>query len=89
MSLVDAVWRSITEPVLPPSGDEPELIQVLQYGDLEYPLFIQGSVTRVIPTGGLPDKISAWFLACGEALLSILRKTGARPRVCRRIHRCR
>lgn len=54
MSLVDAVWRSITEPVLPPSSEEPELIQVLQYGDREYPLFVQGAMTRVIPTGGLP-----------------------------------
>ena len=59
MSLLDAVWRSITEPVLPPSGDEPELIQVLQYGDREYPLFIQGAVTRVIPTGGLATKSRA------------------------------
>ena len=57
MSLLDAVWRAITEPVLPPSGDEPELIQVLQYGDREYPLFVQGAVTRVIPTGGLPAKV--------------------------------
>ena len=59
MALVDAVWRAITEPVLPPSGEEPELIQVLHYGDRDYPLYVQGNVTRVIPSGGVPAEIMA------------------------------
>jgi hypothetical protein len=59
MALVDAVWRAITEPVPPPSGEEPELIQVLHYGDRDYPLYVQGNVTRVIPSGGVPAKIMA------------------------------
>jgi len=59
MSLVDSVWRAITEPVLPPSGDEPELIHVIHYGDRDYPLYIQGNVTRVIPSGGVPAEVMA------------------------------
>lgn len=59
MSLMDAVWRAITEPVLPPSGPEPELIQVLHHGDRHYPLYLHGAVTRVIPVGGLPTDAMA------------------------------
>ncbi|MEK9501814.1 hypothetical protein [Gaopeijia maritima] len=59
MSLVDSVWRAITEPVLPPSGAEPELIQVIHYGDRDYPLYVQGNVTRVIPAGGVPAEVMA------------------------------
>ncbi len=55
MALVDRIWRDITEQVLAPTDPEtPELIQVLRYGDREYPLFLDGGVTRVIPPGGLP-----------------------------------
>jgi hypothetical protein len=55
MSLVDRVWRSITERVNPPmSGGEPELAQVVQYGDWAYPLYLDADCTRVIPHGGMP-----------------------------------
>lgn len=55
MNLVDRVWRDVTEPVLPPAdANEPELIQVVRYGDREYPLYLDGGVTRVIPPGGVP-----------------------------------
>lgn len=55
MSLVDRVWRSISERVAPAAGtDEPQLIQVVQYGTWAYPLYLDGDVTRVIPNGGMP-----------------------------------
>ncbi len=55
MSLVDRVWRAITEPVTPGArSDEPKLIQVIRYGQWAYPLYIDGDVTRVIPHGGMP-----------------------------------
>ena len=53
MSLVDRVWRAITEPVMPPTGHEPELIQVVQYEHWAYPLYLDGNCTRVIPLGGV------------------------------------
>jgi hypothetical protein len=59
MALVDAVWRAITEPVGPPTGDEPELIQVIHYGKRDYPLYLQGNMTRVIPAGGVPADVMA------------------------------
>jgi hypothetical protein len=55
MVLVDRVWRAITEPLTPGAGsDEPQLIQVVRYGDWAYPLYVDGDATRVIPLGGLP-----------------------------------
>lgn len=55
MSLVDRVWRSITERVSPIAGmTEPQLVQVLRYGNWAYPLYLDGEVTRVIPLGGMP-----------------------------------
>ena len=55
MTLVDRVWRSITEAVAPPLGtDEPQLIQVIHYGSWAYPLYLDGDVTRVIPLSGMP-----------------------------------
>ena len=54
MTLVDRVWRAITEPVTVARSDEPQLIQVLRCGDWAYPLYVDGDVTRVIPLGGLP-----------------------------------
>lgn len=55
MDLLDRVWRAITQPVLPPeSPDTPELIQVLRWGAREYPLYLDGGVTRVIPPEGMP-----------------------------------
>lgn len=54
MSLVDRVWRAVTEEVLPPeSYDVPELLQVVQFGHWAYPLYLDGACTRVIPHGGL------------------------------------
>lgn len=55
MTLVDRVWRSITERVdiLVASG-EPELLQVVRYGSWAYPLYADGDVTRVIPHSGMP-----------------------------------
>lgn len=58
MTLVDRVWRAITEPVPAPSNpDKPHLIQVIQFEDWAYPLYLDGSVTRVIPLGGVPLEI--------------------------------
>jgi hypothetical protein len=55
MTLVDRVWRSITEPVLPPTGTkEPVLVQVIRYGSWAYPLYLDGDSTRVIPLSGMP-----------------------------------
>lgn len=56
MTLVDRVWRRITEPATPPSrASEPILLQVLSYGDTwAYPVYLDGNVTRVIPHGGVP-----------------------------------
>ena len=55
MTLVDRVWRAISVPIIPGAGsDEPQLIQVIRYGDWAYPLFLEGDVTRVIPLGGKP-----------------------------------
>ena len=55
MTLMDRVWRAITEPVAPPKDtNAPELIQVIQYEHWAYPLYLDGTYTRVIPRGGLP-----------------------------------
>lgn len=55
MTLVDRVWRSITEPVTPLVGThEPQLVQVIRYGEWAYPLYLDGDSTRVIPHGGVP-----------------------------------
>ena len=55
MTLVDRVWRSITEPVTPPTGTtEPVLVQVIRYGSWAYPLYLDGDSTRVIPLSGMP-----------------------------------
>ena len=55
MTLVDRVWRSITERVDAEAGStEPQLVQVVRYGSWAYPLYLDGDVTRVIPLGGMP-----------------------------------
>jgi hypothetical protein len=56
MTLVDRVWRSITEAVMPPVGGngEPVLVQVVRYGNWAYPLYLDGDSTRVIPLSGMP-----------------------------------
>lgn len=56
MSLVDRVWREITEPAygIKPSR-EPQLLQMVLYGDLwAYPLYLVGDRMEVAPEGGLP-----------------------------------
>jgi hypothetical protein len=55
MSLVDRVWRSITERIQPaPRPDQPYLVQIVQYGSWAYPVVLDGAVTRVLPHGGVP-----------------------------------
>jgi hypothetical protein len=55
MTLVDRVWRAITEVVTPPAGmTEPVLVQVIRYGSWAYPLYLDGDSTRVIPLSGMP-----------------------------------
>ena len=54
MSLVDRVWRSITEAVSMPATQGPQLVQIIRYGDWVYPLYTDGDVTRVIPLSGTP-----------------------------------
>lgn len=55
MSLVDRVWRAITQPVSRTEyNGKPELVQVVQFGDWAYPLYLDGDSTRVIPLGGIP-----------------------------------
>ena len=54
MTLIDRVWRAITEPVpMPDDPSKPQLIQVIQYEHWAYPIYLDGSVTRVIPLGGV------------------------------------
>ena len=55
MTLVDRVWRAITEPVMPPANKQgPHLVQVIRYGNWAYPLYLDGDATRVIPLSGTP-----------------------------------
>jgi hypothetical protein len=55
MTLVDRVWRSITEAVsLPTHTKDPQLVQLIRYGEWMYPLYVDGDVTRVIPVSGTP-----------------------------------
>jgi hypothetical protein len=55
MTLVDRVWRSITEPVMPATNQKgPQLIQVIRYASWAYSLYVDGDVTRVIPLSGTP-----------------------------------
>jgi hypothetical protein len=54
MTLIDRVWRAITEPVLEPRNtSDPELIQVVQFEHWAYPIYFDGGYTRVIPLGGV------------------------------------
>ena len=55
MTLVDRVWRSITEAAPAPAGGKgPQLAQLIRYGEWVYPLYFDGDVTRVIPLSGTP-----------------------------------
>lgn len=73
MTLVDRVWRDITEPVGPPKHpDKPQLIQVIRYGNKwAYPLYLEGSVTRVLPHGGVPIPVSEKQLRKEELQLNL------------------
>ena len=54
MNYIDAVWRNITESVMPPKNGTPELLQIVRYGeDWAYPVYLDGQVTRVLPHGGM------------------------------------
>ena len=54
MTLVDRVWRTITQPVPPPKDpNEPQLLPVIQYEHWAYPVYLDGSCTSVIPRGGV------------------------------------
>ncbi len=73
MTLVDRVWRDITEPVDPPNRqDKPHLIQVIRFGNKwAYPLYLEGTVTRVLPHGGVPIPMSEKQLRKEELQLNL------------------
>lgn len=55
MSIVDRIWRAITEAVLPPKDPaEPELVQLVQWDGWVYPVYLDRASTRIIPHGGMP-----------------------------------
>ncbi len=55
MSLVDRVWRAVTERIdFTVASNEPQLVQVVRYGSWAYPIYLDGDATRVIPNGGMP-----------------------------------
>jgi hypothetical protein len=60
MGLVDRIWRRITEPITPGKGSaRPKLVQVVSYGtSWTYPLYLDGSVTWVLPHGGVPAPVT-------------------------------
>ena len=60
MGLVDRVWRRITEPITPDKlSTRPKLVQVVSYGtSWAYPLYLDGSVTRVLPHGGVSAPVA-------------------------------
>ena len=60
MGLVDRIWRRITDPLTPHKHlARPKLIQVVRYGDeWAYPLYLDGTVTRVLPHGGVPVPVT-------------------------------
>ena len=56
MTIVDRIWRDITEPVLPPSDPStPQLLQVVVHGERAWPIYLDGAVTRAIPSEGIPS----------------------------------
>ena len=60
MGLVDRVWRRITEPITPGKiSTRPKLLQVVSYDtSWAYPLYLDDSVTRVLPHGGVPAPVT-------------------------------
>ena len=71
MSLLDKVWRGVTKPVPSPEDPStPKLIQVVRVdGDWAFPVYLDGSDTRVLPTGGMP--ISELNKKLGAPLLDL------------------
>jgi hypothetical protein len=61
MGLVDRIWRRITELITPgKTSNRPKLVQVVRYGtSWAYPLYLDGSVTRVLPNGGVPAPVTS------------------------------
>jgi hypothetical protein len=60
MDLVDRIWRRITEPIAPgKASSRPKLVQLVRCGTYwAYPLYLDGSVTRVLPHGGMPAPVA-------------------------------
>ena len=60
MGLVDRVWRRITEPITPGKiSTRPKWVQVVSYDtSWAYPLYLDDSVTRVLPHGGVPAPVT-------------------------------
>lgn len=55
MSLVDRVWRAVTEPVSASAAQiQGEILQVVHLGSWAYPICLEGDTTRVLPPGGIP-----------------------------------
>lgn len=61
-------WVSSTEsdavsriPITPgKTSNRPKLVQVVRYGtSWAYPLYLDGSVTRVLPNGGVPNPVTS------------------------------
>ena len=72
MSIVDRIWRAMTEPAKPPRDpSKPALLQVVQLGAWAYPIYLDGPATRVMPMGGVP----AAELGRGTDVLQLDRKT--------------
>lgn len=72
MSIVDRVWRAITEPAPPPANPKkPELMQIVQLGAWAYPIYLDGPATRVVPMGGTP----AAEVGRGKSVLRLDRKS--------------
>ena len=71
MGLVDRIWRRITEPITPGKNSvRPKLVQVVRYGTTwAYPLYLDGSVTRVLPPGGVPAPTASASKALGKKQL--------------------
>jgi len=69
MALLDKVWRGITREVPSPRDPaQPELVQIVRMdGDWAYPIYLDGTETRVLPTGGVP--MSELKLHIGAPLL--------------------
>ena len=74
MGLVDRVWRRITEAAAAAPNDQErhELIQVVQSGSAwAYPIYLDGSVTRVLPHGRVSVPVKNKEFRCREIQLKL------------------